>query len=408
MLRDFVRNHVFERFPAFFGAAIGASGVVLCAWVAALATDPRALPLAPLLASGLVASAIGAAAIPLLTRLARHHAWASAAEPPVFAVGFSLVTLATGVVASIAVLTCIALLLAALGLPESAGASLLQAGSVAAVAITASALAWGFATHGGGIQTTRLRVEIEGLPDALAGLRIAHLSDLHIGNGTEGARLAEIVARTNALGADLIALSGDLFDNDAEVLHEGASALSALAAPLGVYAVLGNHDGFVGLDDVAAALAEHAPHIELLRGRIAKVAARAPFHVAGFDDPGHDWMPGAALPELDALGAALPADGPTLLLMHRPDAFPRAAEHGFAFVLSGHFHGGQVALPFAGGRWNAATLLTRFDRGLHRAGGAALYVSRGLGFAGPRLRFASAPEIAVHELQPARRDPRSG
>jgi predicted MPP superfamily phosphohydrolase len=86
--------------------------------------------------------------------------------------------------------------------------------------------------------------------------------------------------------------------------------------------------------------------------------------------------------------------------MHRPDAFPRAAELGFALVLSGHFHGGQVALPLAGGRWNAARLLTRFDRGLHRDGNASLYVSRGLGFAGPRLRIASRPEIAVHELQP--------
>jgi predicted MPP superfamily phosphohydrolase len=87
--------------------------------------------------------------------------------------------------------------------------------------------------------------------------------------------------------------------------------------------------------------------------------------------------------------------------MHRPDAFPRAAEHGFALVLSGHFHGGQVALPLAGGRWNAARLLTRFDRGLHREGRAALYVSRGLGFVGPRLRFASPPELALHELWPA-------
>jgi predicted MPP superfamily phosphohydrolase len=87
--------------------------------------------------------------------------------------------------------------------------------------------------------------------------------------------------------------------------------------------------------------------------------------------------------------------------MHRPDAFLRAAELGFALVLSGHFHGGQVALPLAGGRWNAATLLTRFDRGLHRIGKSALYVSRGIGFAGPRLRFASPPEIALHELHPA-------
>jgi hypothetical protein len=67
-------------------------------------------------------------------------------------------------------------------------------------------------------------------------------------------------------------------------------------------------------------------------------------------------------------------------------------------MLSGHYHGGQVAIPLAGGRFNTARLLTPFDRGLHRIGNAALYVSRGLGFAGPRLRIASRPEIALIEL----------
>ena len=403
LLRDFVRTHVFERFPAVLGASIGAGSVVLWVWTQALVAGPRAALRPSLLVSLALAVALGAAAIPTLIRVARHHPVASAVEPLVFALGFSIVTVATTVVASFAALTLLALLLAALGLPAGAGHALLVGGSVAGAVVSAVALAWGFATHGGGVEVTRRRIEIEGLAAALAGLRVAHLSDLHIGNGVDGARLDAIVERTNALGADLVAISGDLFDNDAEVLADGAKALARLVAPLGVYAVLGNHDGFVGGDAVAAALAADAPRIEVLRGRCARVAAPAPLHVAGFDDPGHDWKPGDPAPALDALAALRPADGPTLLLMHRPDAFPRAAAHGFSLVLSGHFHGGQVALPIAGGRWNAARLLTRFDRGLHREGSAALYVSRGIGYAGPRLRFASAPEIALHELWPAAR-----
>ncbi|RIL07531.1 MAG: hypothetical protein DCC71_02605 [Proteobacteria bacterium] len=410
LLRDFVRNHIFERFPTVFGAAIGAASVALFAWAAALFADPSRVADPALLRAALVATALGAAFIPSLTRLARHHAWASAAEPIVFAAGFSVVTVAAAVVASLFVLTAFALLFAALGLPASAGIWLLRAGSVAGAALAGAALAYGFASHGGGVEVTRHRIELDALPAALAGLRIAHLSDLHIGNGTEGARLEEIVARTNALGADLIALSGDLFDNDAEVLAEGACALAKLAAPLGVYAVLGNHDGFIGSDDVAAALAAHAPGIEVLRGRFVRAGAQPPLYVAGFDDPGHDWRHGDPLPELESLGRTRPSDGPCVLLMHRPDAFERAAALGFALVLSGHFHGGQVALPLAGGRWNAARLLTRYDRGLYREAGAALYVSRGLGFAGPRLRFASRPEIALHELRPTARslDSRGG
>jgi len=66
--------------------------------------------------------------------------------------------------------------------------------------------------------------------------------------------------------------------------------------------------------------------------------------------------------------------------------------------LAGHFHGGQVALPTAGSRWNPARALTPFHRGLYRRDDSVLYVSRGLGFAGPRIRLASRPEIAVLEL----------
>jgi predicted MPP superfamily phosphohydrolase len=402
LLRDFLRTHVFERFPSVFGASIGAAGCALFGWVEALASGLGAVDLEPLLVAALVASPFGAAGFASLTRLARHHAWASAIEPAAFGIGFASIVIAAAVAASLALLLLPALLLAAIGLPADAGLRVLGMGSAAAAALAAGALAWGFATHGGAIAVTHHVVGIPGLPAPLTGLRIAHLSDLHIGNGTEGARLAGIVERANALGADLIAISGDLFDNDAEALPDGAAALARLAAPLGVYAVLGNHDGFIGCDEVAAALATHAPRIELLRGRVARVPTDAPLHVAGFDDPGHDCEPGEPLVELEALGAARPATGPTLLLMHRPDAFPRAAALGFALVLAGHFHGGQVALPFAGGRWNAARLLTRFDRGLYREGAALLYVSRGLGFAGPRLRFASPPEIALHELRPTR------
>lgn len=396
VLRDFVRTHLFERFPILYGAASSGGTVLLLAWAAWLAGGLGAIAAGPWLAAIAIASAFGGVAFPILIRLARHHAWAAALEPVVFAAGFAVVATAAAVVGSMLVLTLPALLLAALGLSGEAGLAVLGAGSAAAAAVTAGALAWGFARHGEA-EVTQNRVAIAGLAPALAGLRIAHLSDLHIGNGLEGSRLDAVVARTNALGADLIAITGDIFDNDAELLDAGAAALAKLAAPLGVWVVLGNHDGFVGADDVAAALAAHAPNLALLRGRVAKLATDAPLHVAGFDDPGHDWKPGDPSPDLDALAAEI-GGGPTVLLMHRPDAFPRAAELGFALVLSGHFHGGQVALPVAGGRWNAARLLTGFDRGVYRDGAASLYVTRGIGFAGPRLRFASSPEIAIHEL----------
>ncbi len=399
MLREFLRKQIFERFPLVFGAAANVAVTILVAWLIALRSGPAAIPVATLVCVGLVAAAFGAWAIPRLTTLARTDAVASRAEGLVFAMGFVSILLATAIVGATAAFGALAALLAIAGLSADAGLGLLRAGTIFAVSAVVATLAWGFVVEGRLIEMTHHRIEIAGLAPALRGRRIAHLSDLHIGNGLDGPRLAALVLRVNGLGADLIALTGDLFDNDARVLAEGARALGALRAPLGVYAVLGNHDLFVGAELVASAFAEQAPEISLLRGRWAAIPTPEPLLVAGLDDPGHDWEDDAeSLAALEKLAAARPYEGPSILLAHRPEAFPLAAALGFSLVLSGHYHGGQVAVPLAGGRFNAARLLTRFDRGLYRMGNSALYVSRGLGFAGPRLRVASRPEIALLEL----------
>ena len=399
MLREFLRKQIFERFPLVFGAASGAAAAILVAWLIALRSGPHAIPMGALGIVGIGAAAIGAWGVPRLTVLARTSAIASRIERPLFASGFVLIALAATVVGATAAFGALAALLAVVGLSPDAGLALLRTGTLFAVSGVGAALVWGFHVEGRLIEVTHHRIEIAGLAPALRGRRIAHLSDLHIGNGLDGERLAALVLRVNALGADLVALTGDLFDNDAQILPEGARILGRLRAPLGVYAVLGNHDLFVGAELVASALAEHAPEISLLRGHWAVIPTPQPLLVAGLDDPGHDWEGDAeALASLEKLAAARPFEGPSILLAHRPEAFPLAAALGFSLVLSGHYHGGQVALPLAGGRLNIARLLTRFDRGLHRIGGSALYVSRGLGYAGPRLRVASRPEIALLEL----------
>ena len=84
------------------------------------------------------------------------------------------------------------------------------------------------------------------------------------------------------------------------------------------------------------------------------------------------------------MAAVRPADGPSLLLVHRPEVFEQATRLGFPLVLAGHTHGGQLALPTPGGRYNLARLVTPLTRGLYRAGASVLYVNRGLGVGGPR------------------------
>lgn len=400
MFRDFIRNHVFERFPLFSGICLGIAQALLLVWGFAL--QGRGFAAIPFRWLTLALMCLAFANAWLLPRLGLAQPTSrvlAVLERAYLAIGFATIVVA-GAIGAFALTFALGIpLLAFAGVSDTAAFTLFRIGSVAVAAIAVTALCHGAWIVPRRLDVTQIRVEIPGLDPNLRGLRIAHLSDLHIGNGLEGARLAAIVDRTNAIAADLVVLTGDLFDHDPRFLESGAAALALLRARLGVFAVLGNHDWMTGMEAVAAALAPHAPRIVLLRDAWSKLATDAPLYVAGAEDPGRDWTEnGGGLPAIDALAADMPADGPRILLVHRPDAFAQATQRGFALTLSGHFHGGQIALPFAGGRWNVARALTPFPRGAYRMQGAHLYVSRGLGFAGPRIRFGSDPEIAVLEL----------
>ncbi len=399
MLRVFLRHTLFERFPQFAGVCVGIAAATLAAWVLLLIGGMAALRPGPLAIAACAAIALNGWGVPR-AGLARLRTPIARASTQVYlALGFSLVVVAGIVTATAVLMTFSFLLLAPVGLSSESGFALFRIGSVATAGATAVALAWGFWGEPRRFAVTRIRVPLPGLDPALTGLRIAHLSDLHIGNGLEDVRLARLVAAVNDLQPDLIAITGDLFDHDPAALDEGARGLASLRAPLGVFAVLGNHDLYTGADAVAAALAAHAPSIRLLRGDHQRLPTTTPFYVAGVDDPGRDWtFRGQGLPAIEKLAAAAPNDGPVLLLVHRPDAFPQAAALGFPLVLAGHFHGGQIALPGAGGRWNVGAALSPFHRGVYRRADSVLYVSRGIGFAGPRIRLGSPPEIALLEL----------
>ncbi len=97
--------------------------------------------------------------------------------------------------------------------------------------------------------------------------------------------------------------------------------------------------------------------------------------------------------------SARPPGMPAVLLAHDPVLFPEAAEHGVDLVLSGHTHGGQVAVPLFARKLNLARLITRFTNGVYQSGTTTLYVNRGLGTTGPPVRLAVAPEIAVLTLR---------
>lgn len=272
-------------------------------------------------------------------------------------------------------------------------------GSGLLVFSVAGAALWSFTGGQKRVERTHVRVPIAGLHEDHAGVTIGHLTDLHIGNGLEGARLRKMVEQANGLSADLLVLTGDIFDFDPAYVEEGARLLGALEAPRGVYAVLGNHDTYTGSEKIAAAFAEHAPGIRLLRDDWVRLPLENSLYLAGVEDPGRGWTSRELeLDSMDALWKSLPDDGPALLLVHRPQAFAQAARLGFPLVLTGHTHGGQLALPTRGGRYNLALVMTEFTRGLYHRAGTVMYVNRGIGVAGPAVRFNCRREIAMIEL----------
>lgn len=290
-------------------------------------------------------------------------------------------------------------LLSLLGVSAELVFQIFRVVSIPIVGTIAGMLLWGFTVGQSYVAHTHLRIPLEDLSETLRGLRIVQTSDLHIGNRMEGRRLQRLVARVNSLDPDLVVVTGDIFDFDPSVLEEGARALDGLRARYGVFAVLGNHDTYVGSEKVAAALRDHAPVLRLLRRETVQLPVSAPLYLAGIDDPGRDWTArGVDLPDLDALAEKMPGDGPTVLLAHRPEIFPQAARLGFPLVLAGHTHGGQLALPSSGGRLNLARLVTRYHRGLFQENGSVLYVNRGAGVAGPALRVNCPREITTIEL----------
>ena len=255
---------------------------------------------------------------------------------------------------------------------------------------------YGYTWGQSSVRVSRLRLRPQGWPHAWHQFKIAHLSDLHIGPNLSRAELQEWVRRTNALEPDIILLTGDLLDSNPVYIPDYFPLLAELSAPYGVFACLGNHDHYAGAQAVKAGLARHTPIRVLQDRRVSLHKHTAALHLIGLDDRGRDWARGLEeLPLLAELQAPIPSHEPCILLSHRPDLFPQAARQGIALTLSGHTHGGQFALPGWGGRFNLARFITSFSRGLYQQRGVYLYVNRGIGVAGQRIRLFSPREIAL-------------
>jgi len=240
------------------------------------------------------------------------------------------------------------------------------------------------------------------LPESFDGLRIAQLSDLHVGPHTSRKFLRRVVDATHALSPDLVAVTGDLVDDRAEDVRVYADMLGNLDAELGVFMIPGNHDVYAGWEDVERRL--RAADIGTLLVNEARFIRRGPETIAvvGTGDPAHGRRgASSAAPDIDRALANVPADTTVIAFAHNPALWPSLASRGVALTLSGHTHWGQFALPRLG--WSLASPFLEHAMGAHTEGDSLLYISPGTGYWGIPFRIGARPEVTLVTLRRARR-----
>jgi predicted MPP superfamily phosphohydrolase len=231
-------------------------------------------------------------------------------------------------------------------------------------------------------------VPIPGLPAALEGFTIAQISDVHVGPTIKSNYVEAIVDAVNRLGADVVAITGDVVDGSVAQLSRHTAPLGRLHANHGVYLVTGNHEYYSGADAWIAEFRRIGltvlvnEHVVIEHDGARLVLAGVTDYTGGQFDAAHRSDPAAAI-------EGAPHDIETrVLLAHQPRTAHAAADAGFTLQLSGHTHGGQI-FP-----WNFLVRLQQpFTAGLAKLDSLWVYTSRGTGYWGPPKRLGAPSEI---------------
>jgi uncharacterized protein len=262
-------------------------------------------------------------------------------------------------------------------------------------ALAGAGLGWGW-FEAGWVRLAELELAVPGLPAELDGLRIAHLSDFHLGVPSRGVRAVEqAVDWAAARKPDLVVITGDLLTHP-----RGEPLLRSLVErlPRPAFAVLGNHDVGISRDPQASASGlEDLVPVTLLRdeGVMLELRGRRVW-IAG----AHPRLIVRRRLRLDPNTLSREADL-RILLSHFPRLMDVLEPGAFDLVLAGHMHDGQIALPFPGGKLRFAHLSARYPSGVYRTASGVLHVSAGLGTTFVPFRFAARPEATELVLRSA-------
>jgi predicted MPP superfamily phosphohydrolase len=269
--------------------------------------------------------------------------------------------------------------------------------TLAILAVLSGLLFWSIGIEPGLLRVHREDLRLERLPPELEGLRVAVLSDLHVGAPhIDLKHLQAVVDKTNAAHPEVVLLLGDYVILDVlggrlVPIEPIAKVLGGLHAPLGTYAILGNHDWWYDGERVRASLAQVG--IRVLENESVCVDGHGRrFWIGGLGDA---WTRVAHIP---STLRPIPARAPVILLSHNPDVFPEVPE-SVLLTLAGHTHGGQVHLPILGSPIVPSRFRQRYVAGHIIENGKHLFVTVGIGTSIVPVRFCVPPEIAVLTLK---------
>jgi len=262
------------------------------------------------------------------------------------------------------------------------------------IASPVAVLAAGFVTRTD-FHVREIDVPLAGLPASLDGLRILHLSDIHLSAFLSEHQFARVIDASNGLRANLAVVTGDLISHVGDPLDACIRQLARLKAEAGVFGCMGNHERYAG-GEAQVRTAAARSGIRFLRGEAHSLRfGAATLNLAGVDYQ-RKGDQARYLHDADRLVAP---GAVNVLLSHNPDVFPVAARQGFDLLLAGHTHGGQVTVEILEQALNPARFFTPYVHGLYRLGHAAAYVTRGIGTICIPARIGALPEITVVRLR---------
>ena len=256
--------------------------------------------------------------------------------------------------------------------------------------------------YGSFIERHRFRVRevdiaLAGLPPGLDGMRLLHLTDIHLSAFLSEAEFATVIDEANNLRPHLALVTGDLISSHGDPLDACLRQLSRLKSDAGTFGRMGNHERYAGVEDYTASAAARLG-IRFLRREASVIR----FGGSSLNLAGVDYQRiGERKKYLTGAASMLVPGALNVMLSHNPDVFPVAAQQGYNLLLAGHTHGGQITIEILDRTISPARFFTPYIYGLYRSQGAAAYVSRGIGTIGIPARIGAPPEISLLRLRKA-------